>query len=78
MVLGLKRNIPKPLLEADAPWGGAHERSRRGAYGLLVVTRWPVPWPFASYVVPGFNRMKPKPLLEAEAPWSGAHDRPGT
>ena len=28
MKLGLKRVMPKPLLEADAPWGGASEGPR--------------------------------------------------
>ena len=28
VVLGMKRVVPKLLLEADAPWGGAHKGAK--------------------------------------------------
>ena len=46
---------------------------------VLVVcslTRWPVPWPFASSMKWRSKRMMPKPLPEADAPWSGVREEP--
>ena len=60
---------PPDLLEED---GLAHPMVDVGPpEALLVVcslTRWPVPWPFASSMRWRLERMMPKPLPEADAP----------
>ena len=72
-----KSQAPPDLLEED---GLAHPMVDVGPpEAVLVVcslTRWPVPWPFASSMSWRLERMMPKPLPEADAPWSGVHEEP--
>ena len=72
-----KSQAPPDLLEED---GLAHPMADVGPpEAVLVVcslTRWPVPWPFASLMKWKLRRVMPKPLPEADAPWSGAHEGP--